>query len=410
MNVLFLSQIVPYPPHGGVLQRGYNLLRELCKYNEVDLMAFIHPDILGTKELIDESKRELEKFCRSVEFFSLWPKKSVVHRQLGFLSAVFTSMPFSVLAHKSAAFHKRLEEKFSAGRVDLVHFDTIGLAQFNTMHSVPKILTHHNIESVLMERRALVETNIVAKLYLQAQVAKMKRYEIAQSPLFDVNVTVSDIDGSKLHEIVGDLFIETVPNGVDTEYFKPVPGCETPSLIYAGGMNMFANCDAVLYFIQEIWPIIKASRPDVLFFAVGQDPPPALIDIAKKDSSVKITGFVTDVRPYISRASVYVVPLRVGGGTRLKVLDAMAMGKAIVSTSIGCEGINVSDGNNILLADAPHVFAEKVVNILNDRTLMLKLGNEARNSVVENYSWTKIGKKLQNVYETAVSNMGRTKR
>ncbi len=404
MNVLFLSQIVPYPPHGGVLQRGYNLLRELSREARIHLLAFVHPDVLPNEAAIEESRVALQKYCAAVEYFRLWPKTSSVHRVASLAMAALSPKPYSVLAHRSAPFQHRVRELVATHQFDVIHVDTIALAQFLSQQwSIPTVLTHHNIESQLMERRAKAEKGLLASAYLRHEARKLSAYEQVMTPVFDVNVCVSENDRQILLERNPNLQIAFVPNGVDVEYFTPRHDQGRPALIYAGGMNMFANRDAVLYFLKTIWPLIKHAVPDVRFFAVGQDPPKELLDFAARDPQVTVTGYVADVRPYVWDASVYVVPLRVGGGTRLKVLDAMAMGKAMVSTSIGCEGLDVKPDMHLLVADDPEVFAEKTIRLLNNPEHRAELGRNARGLVEQRYSWSRIGKNLIEAYRLAIA-------
>ena len=408
MNVLFLSQIVPYPPHGGVLQRGYNLLRELGRHANVHLLAFVHPDELRTEAEIDESRRALGAFCERVEYFPLWAKASRLHRMAALAVGLGAPGPFSTVAHRSAPFQRRVSESLQTGRFDLVHVDTVGLGQFvDPRPQVPTALTHHNIESMLMARRAQVETNAVVRHLLRRESEKLARYEATMAPTFDVNIMMSDRDAGTLTDRVPGLRTAVVPNGVDTSYFTPAPEKETPALVYTGGMNMFANRDAVLYFLEEIWPLIVARVPDVRFFAVGQDPPKELQAFAARDPRVVVTGKVSDIRPYVWMSAVYVVPLRVGGGTRLKVLDAMATGKALVSTSIGCEGIDLTPGVHALVADAPEAFAHATIELLNTPMRRLELGRAARARVEERYAWPVIGNLLLDAYRQAIGTNGK---
>jgi glycosyltransferase involved in cell wall biosynthesis len=216
MNVLFLSQIVPYPPHGGVLQRGYNLIRELGNEADVHLLAFVHPDVLAGDAAVEESRVALQKYCVAVEYFQLWPKTSPVHRVAGLAAAALSSTPFSVLAHRSRAFHGRVRDLVSANRFDVVHADTIALAQFlDSRWSIPTVLTHHNIESQLMERRAGAETGFLARTYLRREARKLSAYENQMSRMFDVNVFVSKADERTLAERTPGLQTAVVPNGVD---------------------------------------------------------------------------------------------------------------------------------------------------------------------------------------------------
>ncbi len=403
MKVLFLSQIVPYPPHGGVLQRGYNIVRQLARHASVHLLAFVHPDVLPNHTALEESRLALQKHCDAVEYFPLWPKKSSVHRVAGLAAAALSPMPFSVLAHRSPEFHRRVAELVASERFDILHADTIALAQFcDPKWSIPTIMTHHNIESQLMERRAGAETGFLARGYLRREAQKLLAYEARMSRMFDVNVFVSQADQQTMTEMVSGLKTAIVPNGVDVEYFTPNAGKSTPALIYTGGMNMFANRDAVMHFIHDIWPKIKAAAPDVRFFAVGQDPPVELREEAVRDTRIVVTGYVNDIRPLVGDAAVYVVPLRVGGGTRLKVLDAMAMGKALVSTTIGCEGLDVRPNEHLVVADTPVQFAEQVVRLLNDPERRDDLGRAARQLVEQRYSWLTIGGELLSAYRLAI--------
>lgn len=402
MRVLFLSQIVPYPPHGGVLQRGYNLLRELGRHAEVSLLAFVHPDVLPTPEAVDESCRALREFCADVEVFPLWPKASRLHKLAGFALGACSSSPFSVVAHRSRDYAARVGWHLEHRPVDLVHVDTLGLGPFvGASRSYAAVLTHHNVESVLMQRRADVETRLLVRQFLSREAHKLREAEAQMAHGFDVNIVVSAVDEAVLHDRLGDITTEVVPNGVDIDYFTPGGPGTGADLIYTGGMNMFANRDAVTWFLDEIWPIVSSRRPDARFFAVGQDPPADVVARASADPRIVVTNYVSDIRPFVRQSSVYVVPLRVGGGTRLKVLDAMACGKALVSTSIGCEGIDVRDDEHLLMADDPQTFAERTLQLLDDPGRRASLGAAARLLVENRYAWPVVGRSLLAAYERA---------
>jgi sugar transferase (PEP-CTERM/EpsH1 system associated) len=402
VRILFLSQIVPYPPHGGVLQRGYNLLRQLGRSSRIHLLAFVHPDIPHHGQMLEESRRALGSFCESLEYFPLWPKASPLHYAAALAAGAVSPLPFGVIGHRSREYRCRVSSLLQQIPFDIIHADTLALAPFVPLpQRVPTALTHHNIESVLMARRAGAEGRLLAKRYLQREASKLEAYERTMAPQFDVNIVVSSVDGETLAARSPGIRTAVVPNGVDVEYFAPEPGHETPALVYTGGMNMFANRDAVMYFLTAIWPLIRARVPEVRFFAVGQDPPEELTTFANHDSSVVVTGYVEDIRPHVRQAAVYVVPLRVGGGTRLKVLDAMAMGKAMVSTSIGCEGLAVRSGAHLLVADTPDAFAASTVSLLRDADRRRALGRAARQLVEEHYAWTVVGRQLLDAYEHA---------
>ena len=267
MNILFLSQIVPYPPHGGVLQRGYNLIREISKYNSVHLLAFVHLDVLKTKKEVEDAREELKKYCTEADFFPLWVKESKLNKYAGLFTSLFSPKPFSVLAHRSKLMERRIDQLLEEDQFDLIHYDTISLSQFVFDNSkTTKVLTHHNIESKLMERRAAVEKNPLAKYFLSLQAQRLRKYEKKESPKYECNIVMSETDGNELKKMIPGVNFAVVPNGVDTDYFFPNWENEALSLIYTGGMNMFANKDAVLYFLSEVWPAIKAREPDVKFW------------------------------------------------------------------------------------------------------------------------------------------------
>ncbi|MES9969197.1 MAG: glycosyltransferase family 4 protein [Candidatus Thiodiazotropha sp.] len=401
MNILFLSQIIPYPPHGGVLQRGYNIIREIGKENRVYLLAFHHPDTISSDSLLQESKHELSKFCTEIHYFKLWPKQSKLHKLIAFVMGFFYPLPFSVLAHKSYKLRKKIEQLINDNNIDIVHIDTVGLSQYKQfIKDIPCLVTHHNIESSLMARRSKVESTWFTRYYVAKQSEKLRAYEASESAKYPVNAMMSKTDAEELKEMSPGVNTVIVPNGVDIEYFKNLKEEEENAIIYTGGMNMFANKDAVMYLINDIWPAVKVKIPDIKFYIIGQDPPKELISYASTDPGIQVLGYVDDIRPYVAKSAIYVVPLRVGGGTRLKVLDALAQGKAIVSTSIGSEGIEVSDRNNVYLEDSAEGFASSIVELINDEERRKELGNQARKLAEQKYAWPSIATKLIDAYQS----------
>lgn len=409
MRILYVTQIVPFPPHGGVLQRGYNLLRELGHRHDVHLLAFHHRDELPPGDAVDKSKQELSEFCRSVEYFDLWPKRSVIHKLAGLVAALMHPAPFSVLAHRNSQLSKRMVDTCSGMRPpDIVHLDTIALAPFARFCSkLPLVLAHHNIESQLMRRRAQFERGWLQQRYVSREAGKLLRLELEIAGRFAANITVSHADAEALRQICPNAVCEVIPNGVDTNYFAPIRGRETSMVVFTGGMNMFANRDGIDWFVETVWPIVKTRIPFARFVAIGQRPSERLLEAARSNAGVEAPGFVEDVRPVVAQAAVYVVPLRVGGGTRLKVLDAMAQGKAIVSTSLGAEGIDVRDGEHLILADEAEDFANRIIDLLQRPDERLRLGDAARRQVEANYSWASLGDRLTGVYARAIERVHR---
>ncbi len=409
MNILWISHNVPYPPKTGVLQRNFNLLKETSRIGNIYLIAFYQKDILPIQYDMVEARKELEKICSYVEIFQI-PTDTYKLKWYGLvLRSIFTADPYSVNWLKSRQMRLKIQQLVTRIKFDVVHFDTIGLAEYrNDVGVVPKILNHHNIESKLMERRSFIEKNILKKMYFKIEARKLKRYEMDHCNKFDFNVTVSDLDKALLCGVVPGCRIDVIPNGVDTDYFCPGNGAFIKrNLIFVGGMNWYPNRDAVIYLRNEIWPLLKKEILDVSLTVVGARPPKELLDLRKSDDKVRVTGFVDDVRPYLRSAEVYICPIRDGGGTRLKILDALAMGKAIVSTTIGCEGIDVEHGKNVLIADTPVEFTAQVKRVIEDPQLREMLGREGRRLVEAKYSWKVIGKALGHIYKSLLTSKKR---
>jgi glycosyltransferase involved in cell wall biosynthesis len=290
------------------------------------------------------------------------------------------------------------EEKF-----DLVHVDMLPLtAYIDEFAKLPKILVNHNVESLRLYRWFRTEKNPVKKMYLGFQYLKLRRYEAWAMNHYDACVVVSEEDCSILKGMGIKSKTFVVPNGTDTEYFKPTgEDVDKDSIIWLGHMDVHTNRDAAVYLWNEILPIIWESYPGAKMKFVGTSPPKEISDAALLDRRVEATGFVDDIRDYVKKAVVVVVPIRIGSGTRLKILDAMGMSKAIVSTSVGCEGLNVRNDKNILIADSPKEFADSVVRVLKSDELRLKLEKNARKIALE-YDWKYQSAIQEQVYKYAV--------
>lgn len=401
MNLLWISQNIPYPPKTGVLQRNYNLLREAARVADIFLLAVFKRDILPGKYDLEEALYELGKFCHYIEIVDLPIESSHAILYWKALSSLFTKDPLSVNWVKSSGMSQQLQMLLGKTEFDLIHFDTISLAAYrHDIGQIPTILNHHNIESHLLKRRTLFEKNPLKRLYYALEGAKLERYEKTACAEFDTNFTVSELDKQRLLELVPAAQVEVIANGVDVEYFKPGSEAVIPgNLLMASGMNWFPNRDAVLYMCEEIWPLLRTRLPELSWTVVGASPPQQLLDVAAHDKRISVTGFVNDVRPYFSQAEIYLCPMRDGGGTRVKILDALAMGKAIIATTMGCEGIDVTPDKNVLIANTPQEFLKQIQRLHGNAALRQNLGHEARRLAVDEYSWPVIGSNLSTVYQ-----------
>jgi glycosyltransferase involved in cell wall biosynthesis len=261
------------------------------------------------------------------------------------------------------------------------------------------VMNHHGVESFMIKRRVENEPNFLNKMYLMIEGLKLERYEKKYCPRFDMNLAVSVLDKDLMGSITGIDNIEVIENGVDIKYFSPPENLtNNKNIIFAGRLDQYSNRESILYFCAKVWPIIKKQNPDIRFVIIGNNPPAKLAEIANKDKNIDLLGYVDDVRPHFATAMISVCPIKDGGGTRIKILDALAMGMPIVSTSIGCEGIDVTPGIDVFIADTPQEFADKVNSILTDICKRQSLSKNARKTAEDKYSWKVISEKLDHVY------------
>ncbi len=407
MKILWISQNVPYPPKTGVLQRNYNLIREAARIGDVTLLAILKEDILPRGFDLAEAREELGKFCEHLEIVRLPIESSKLLFYGTAIKSLFTNDPFSINWIKCPKMADKIRQLTRETDFDVIHYDTISLATYHDLSgNTAKVLNHHNIESHLMQRRSLIERNPLKRFYYGLEGKKLKRYEAEVCPKFDINFTVSELDRKRLLESAPGTKADVIANGVDVDYFSPQPdqAVDPTSIIMVSGMNWFPNRDAVLYMCNEIWPILAKAHPSLSWVVVGSSPPELLLELAKNDQRITVTGFVDDVRPYIAKARIYLCPMRDGGGSRLKILDALAMAKPIVATTMAYEGISVTPEINSLVADTPDEFVTQVGRLLNDEGLCNKLGEEGRKFVIDNFSWPVIGKQLEANYKLISTN------
>ena len=405
MNILWLSHLVPYPPKGGVLQRSYNLLKEVSKYHDVVLVGFVQSDLVRAmfptvESGLKEASRYLQQICSEVRFVQIPCERTRYGKQILALKSLISRSPYTTKWLESHEMHALLDELRLQRKFDVIHFDTISLSPYiKEFPDYPKVLDHHNIESHMMARRSRQERSLIKRIYFGVEARKLLEYEKHICREFNRHITCSSLDSKRLAEIDSSLQIDEIPNGVDVSYFYPQHENETAGhLVFAGGLSWYPNRDAMIYFAQEIWPLLKEHIPGIVMNVVGKSPPKELIKIAQEDTNYRVHGFVDDVRGYLSNATIYVCPIRDGGGTKLKLLDAFAMGKATVAHPVSCEGLDVTDNVNVMLANTPIEFVNKIKILHNNEELRRSIGNNARELVVEKYAFSGIGKKLSDIY------------
>lgn len=397
MKALFLTPELPYPPDRGASIRTFNLMKNLVSHHQIHLLSFA-----GEGE--PREPGPLLKICSRVEMVDT-PQRSPLQR---FFSLLFSSQPDMALRLPSAEYEGRLSDLLGAERYDLVQVEGIEMARYMPLlgeaKSAPRLIFDDINAEYLLQRRAF-ETDLgefrrwPVALYSYIQWRKLRRYEAWACRQAHRVIAVSEADAQALRSLVPEVQVTVVPNGVDTAHYFPSMEEENDSLVFTGKMDFRPNVDGLLWFFHQVWPQIREAIPQARFLVVGRSPSPRLAPLSR-DLRVTVTGYVPDVRPYIARAHLYLVPLRMGGGTRLKVLEAMAMGKAIVSTSFGFEGIEAVPDLHLVVADEPAEFARQVIELWGDEERRRRLGEAAR-ALAERYDWRDIAPLLERVYEEA---------
>jgi sugar transferase (PEP-CTERM/EpsH1 system associated) len=386
MRILWLNAGILLPLDKGGKLRTWHLLRHLARRHEIAYVSFREPDqaaadLAGMREVCArlETIPRRDPAKRSLRFYA-GAARYVAHRQ-----------PYAVAKYRATEYARRVETLLGSGQFDLLVCDFLPpVVNLPKRLPCPSVLFTHNVEAEIWRRHTETAKGTAARPLIGSQWRRMLRFERDALRSFDLVLAVSDGDRRTFERLYAPVPpIVTVPTGVDTSFFAPArePAVDQTRLVFTGSMDWLPNEDAMLYFCREMLPRIRRVEPDVAVAIVGRAPTPAVRQLAE-DPAIEVTGRVDDVRPHIARAAVYVVPLRIGGGTRLKIFEAMAMGRAVVSTPVGAEGLPVTDGRELLIADEPDRFAEVVVRLLRDRDLRARLERAARQLVVERYDWS----------------------
>ena len=394
-KLLFLCQTLPYPPDGGVWIRTYNVLRLLSRAFDITALCFERAATSGARAG-DLATGSLDQFAR-VDVFPIPQRHSRIRFLYDHLRSLAFGQVYTTFVYDSAAFRGRLNELLAVGHYDLVHVDSLDLARYlPACQGLPVVCVHHDIESALLARRAAVERNPWRSAYFRYQSRRMEEVERNWCARVAMNVTMSDHDGDRVAALAPGARVTVVPNGVDTVEFQPPPGSGA-GVAYVGGTNPFPNLDALEFFAADILPRLRASGLRGPVRWVGRASPEQQRDYAER-CGIDLTGYVADVRPLLRDAACHIVPLRVGGGTRLKILCSWAMGRPVVSTAVGCEGLAAVDGENILIRDEPAAFADAVARVLDDPALARGLGERGRATAERLYSWNAIGTRMNDAY------------
>jgi sugar transferase (PEP-CTERM/EpsH1 system associated) len=396
MNILLITPRLPYPPYRGDKLKILNLLKRLSKNNSIHLISFV------------ENKRErgyiqyLTPYCAAVEVVPLPRWRSYLQCLFG----LFSALPLQVHYFKSAKMRRRIDEICRRQHFDVIHTHLIRMAQYTAGSAQPlRCLDLTDAVSLYLTRFLPREKNGFMKLLLKIELERIKRYESILEQ-FHACFVCSEPDKEQLLQAAPEADIRIIPNGVDLAYFSndaPVP-YDPARIVFTGNLTYFPNIDGIFYFVNEIFPLVKKEVPAAKFYIVGQSPPAKVQALASDD--VIVTGFVEDIKQYYLSSAVAVSPIRFGAGTLNKILEPLALGVPVVATSMGTEGLDVTNGKEILIADGPHTFARHVVRVMKEPAYRDSLGKEGMAIIRQLYNWDAIVQALENIYQEMIEENG----
>ncbi|MBT1070886.1 glycosyltransferase [Pelotalea chapellei] len=392
MNILIVAARLCWPLNTGAKIRAYHLLRTLNQVHQVTLVTYYG----------DSEEQAHFSHFRNLGITLVPVFNPDIDKKLNFTAicrAMLSGLPLTVAKYHNKAMISALTS-LALKKIDVIHCEHLHMSPMVPPGKSCFVLDAHNVESQIAGRYATAETSLSKKSLLNWNYKRFEKFEMDVVRKSNLVLAVSEEDRQTFLSLGADDNIQTLENGVDIDFFQPGEHEEGESLVFVGSMDWKPNIGGVDYFLDEILPLIRKSHPSVTVTIVGKDPLPKLMDrVATQETGVIVTGTVPDVRPFVEKAAVCIVPLKVGGGTRLKVLEGFSMGKAVVSTTLGCEGIECVDGEHLLIADDPESFAHAVTTLLENEELRRKLGTNARSLAEEKYSWDALGKKLLGYYD-----------
>ncbi len=384
MKILWVKTDFLHPTTRGGQIRTLEILRELHRRHEIHYMAFHDP------QEPEGPRRAGEYSSKSYPVDYQLPDKSSPAFAWDLIAGLFSRTPVTIDRCRSAAMRRQLDQILAQQRFDSIVCDFLSPAP-NIPDLASCVLFQHNVEGIIWKRRTDHARDPLRRFYLKLQADRMLRYEGEVCRKAKKVIAVSAADADLMREWYGVAGVESVPTGVDADYFRfrgPVP--TAADLVFVGSMDWAPNIDGILWFEREVLPLILQEKPDCSVAIVGRKAPPSILELAARHPGIQVTGTVPDVRPWLWGSKVSIVPLRVGGGTRLKIFEAMAAGIPVISTTIGAEGLGARDGETIRIADAPQDFASACLALINNAAERERLRSRALQMVTEQFSWNSV--------------------
>ncbi len=403
LKILFLSNRIPFPIKDGQSRRTYNILRGLAGRNDIYFLSLYE----SIEEIDPQTIDHLKSFCDDVEYIISPSKKISFQMVIRLLRSLVSSDPYTVWRHYSSAYIKRIQDLLKERKFDLIHCDILPLAKtIQRVKTIPCTLTDHDVCYLKALRISEQSRNLLLRIFMHFESFKLKNFERKIFKQISMGITVSEIDKKILSVLCPEGNFTVIENGVDTDTFRPADGAtEANSLLWVGGFGYSPNREAIYYFLKEIYPLVKKKAKNVKINIVGDGVTKKLKSLSAGDSSINIIGYVDDPIPYIQKATAFIVPILSGSGTRLKTLEAMSAAKAIVTTSVGCEGIDGIDKIHYLIADRPLDFANSIIELFNNPNLQQKLGVNARRLATQKYDWKIVSEKINNLYKNMMGDI-----
>ena len=394
MRVMILDEWLPIPMDSGKRLRSYELLRRLAGSHDLTWLS-PEPD---SPDLADRARGIMsgDGFCVETLRAPVL-KRSDPRLYLNALASVLSPVPYVVSLHRSRALMDRMAELHRRRPFDLLHVEWTPLAanrppKWNT----PWVVDAHNLEARIWDRMARVASAPHARAFFSLEARRMAAFERREFQAADAVIAVSDLERAEIQQLGGRA--STVENGVDLDVFRPTGAEERPVLLFTGALDWRANVDAVEHFVRDLWPGIAAACPGWKFQVVGRNPDPDWKARMESAPGVEVHGSVPDIKPFLEAASIVVVPLRAGGGTRLKILEALAMEKAVISTAIGAEGLEIVPGEDYLIAGSAREWIEAVCSLAGAAERRASMGASGRRRIEPRYGWDGLSRKLENVW------------
>jgi polysaccharide biosynthesis protein PslH len=388
LNILIVSAQFPYPTRSGFTTRVYQLARQLSARHDVTVLSYAWPH-----ERDGVAGLAAQMSVRAVERKPLSPMAKRAAQAL----TIMSPHAYSCREVHSKAMQKAIDEVCSTRNFDVIQLESSILCSFQFPRDTPLVIDEHNIEYEVFQRMSEGERSLPRRAFNHLEYLRFRRFEQACWARADACVVTSEREVAPVLVCASDTPVAVVPNAVDLDYFAPADApCEPHTIVFNGTLNYRPNIDAAHFLIDDIWPLVRERYPDAKLTLIGSSDGVDTRPLA--GPGVELLGEVPDIRPWIGAAAAVVVPVRIGGGTRLKVVEGLAMGKAMVSTALGCEGVAVRDGEHLLIADDAPAFASRIFNLFEDPALRHALGQAGRRLMETRYSWELATARLESLY------------